>query len=137
MSKETIIYEDVNLVSTYYHDKKYFLNYWTGKELLNDEGFTTSMMGMAKEVHQYDGKGILIDTRKFDFPISPEIQSWYDTEIVPLHVDAGIKKMAFLLPEEFVSKISISQTMQEEQAQSLQKTKYFGSSEEAEEWLLS
>lgn len=137
MSKETVVYQDVHLISTFYHDKKYFLNYWTGNELLNDEGFTTAMMGMAKEVHQYDGVGILIDTRKFDFPISPEIQGWYDKEIVPLHVDAGITKMAFLLPEEFVSKLSISQTMEEKQVQNLQETQYFGSMEEAESWLTS
>lgn len=136
MNEEVLLYEEVYLKSTLFAQKQYILNYWTGEGFLTDDIFKTCMLAVAKEALKHKAKGILVDTRKFDLPISPELQEWYNETIVPIHLEAGITKMAFLLPDDFYAQLSIEQTMEEGQAKA-QKTRYFDTYEASEQWLMT
>lgn len=131
---EEVILENEHIKSSYFTEKQFILNYWTGNQILQNEDFKEAMLRVANKAFELEAKGILVDTRKFNMTIPPEVQKWYDDEIVPKHLEAGIKKMAFLLPEEIFAQVSIEQTMDEDKAQE-QQTEYFESYEEAEKWL--
>ncbi|WP_299460084.1 hypothetical protein [uncultured Microscilla sp.] len=135
MEDTIVLYEDTHLKSTFFATKKYILNYWTGSGFLTDDLFKEGMTGVAKAALEHDAKGILVNTLKFDFPISPELQQWYNENIVPMHLSAGITRMAFLLPDDFYAQLSIEQTMAEQQAKA-QVTQYFNDYAEAEQWLI-
>lgn len=134
MNQGKVIYKNVHLISTYHPKKEYVTNFWTGNEFLTDEDFMTSLMGIAQELQKHTVKALIVDTRNFDLPISPDIQDWYNREIGPRYIKAGIKKMAFLLPKELVPRLSIAQTIAEKEAHS-QITRYFDSFETAIDWV--
>lgn len=131
----TIIFKTDYIKSTLFEDKKYICNDWTGAEF-GDEEFKYSMLEVANIASNHTVRGILVDARRFSFTISLGVQEWYDANIVPKHLAAGIKKMAFLLPEDVMAQVSIELTMDEEQAKS-QETRYFDTYENAEKWLIS
>ncbi|EAY31966.1 hypothetical protein [Microscilla marina] len=136
MEDTIVLYEDTHLKSTFFTTKKYILNYWTGSGFLTDELFKEGMTGVAKAALEHDAKGILVNTLKFDLPISPELQQWYNENIVPMHLAAGITRMAFLLTDDFYAQLSIEQTMAEQQAKA-QVTQYFNDYAKAEQWLMA
>lgn len=131
-----IIFENEHIKSTFFADKYFILNTWTGNRKLHTEDFKEAMMEVANEALNLEVKGILVDTRNFNLTINPETQKWYDDKIVPKHLEAGIQKMAFLLPEEIFTQVSIEQTMDEDNAKA-QETQYFDTYEEAESWLIN
>lgn len=132
---DTVLFENKHIKSTYFADKNYILNYWTGHSRLTNQDFQKAMTAVADKALNLRAKGILVDTREFNLTIPPEVQEWYDAQIVPKHLKAGILKMAFLLPEDIFAYVSIEQTMDEQKAQA-QQTKYFETYEEAENWII-
>ena len=45
---------------------------------------------------------MLIDARRFRHPFGAELASWREKHIIPRYNAAGVRKLAFLLPKEFV-----------------------------------
>ncbi|EAY24892.1 hypothetical protein [Microscilla marina] len=82
---------------------------------------------------------ILIDNRDFQFPISPDLQNWVAQNVSAqvLALDSIIKS-CFVLPEEFISQLSVSQLSDEAKNVSQKDSvRYFSSQEAAEVWLKS
>jgi len=129
-----IILETNYIKSTLFEDQKYICNDWTGGEF-GEKEFKYSMLEIANIALNHTVKGILVDARRFSFVISVEVQEWYDANVVPKHLAAGIKKMAFLLPTEIIAQIAIELTMDEKQAK-MQTTRYFDTYQKAEKWLM-
>lgn len=74
-----------------------------------------------------------IDTRKFLYTISPEIQDWVGENILSKLPELGVKRLAFLMSEEFIAQLSIEQTM-DNLGENCQM-RYFDNKEEALTWL--
>ncbi|TAF64784.1 MAG: STAS/SEC14 domain-containing protein [Cytophagales bacterium] len=83
---------------------------------------------------QYKSNKILTDTQKFYFTVSPELQAWVAEHTLKTMQIAGVKKIAIIVSEEFIASLSIEQTMEEPEAKPFQ-TRYFGTQNEAIEWL--
>jgi len=80
---------------------------------------------------------LLVNNRFLDFPISPTLQAWTMASIIPaLRLDS-VKKLCFVMPMEFISRLSLSQ-LSYDQAQMIENVKmaYFDNLERAHEWLL-
>jgi len=74
------------------------------------------------------------------FPIVPDLQEWTAENVFIPTKHKGLKKAAFIVPQEVYEQIiieflSIEQTMEENQ--NLFETKYFTSEQEAFEWFNS
>jgi hypothetical protein len=78
-------------------------------------------------------KSFFIDTRKFYYTIDPEMQAWVGENILSKLPGLGIKRLAFLMSEEFIAQLSIEQTM-DNLGESCQM-RYFDDREEAIEWV--
>lgn len=128
-----LIFEDRVLDTDFDPEKGIFLNSWKGVEM-EDEDFKRVMAKVAGLALEYKPKGILVDTRQFAFTISPELQEWYNENIVPQHLQAGVASMAFVMSKEIIAQMSIEQTMEEDSAQS-QQTNFFDDLDEAKTWL--
>jgi len=76
----------------------------------------------------------LLDARKFKFSIAPDIQEEVAQQFFAEIIKLGKQKVAFLVPEEIFSMVSLRQVMEEEQTGTLQ-TQYFDSLKEAQKWL--
>ena len=55
----------------------------------------------------------LVHLLDMQFIITPEVQDWMNEEIFPTY-EKMIKRMAFLMPTEYITSLSVDQTMQEE-----------------------
>ena len=76
----------------------------------------------------------LLDARKFKFSIAPDTQEEVAQQFFAEIIKLGKQKVAFLVPEEIFSMVSLRQVMEEEQTGTLQ-TQYFDSLKEAQKWL--
>ena len=88
----------------------------------------------------YPLRGFFLDNRENFFVISPELQEWH-AENVSAKLEAALPnaselKVAIVVSEDFISQLSIEQTM-EENATSGEVSRYFQDEHEAREWLLS
>ena len=53
---------------------------------------------------EYQAKHILIDVRNFQFQLPPDFPQWQEKEHYPRYYKLGIEKVAYLMPEQWVSK---------------------------------
>lgn len=77
---------------------------------------------------------LLVDTKEHRVIIEPNLQQWFVNEIFPKYIQSGIKKLAFLASQDFISQLSIVQTMNEEDQLTFQ-TEYFVCEKEGFDWV--
>ncbi|WP_020529595.1 hypothetical protein [Flexithrix dorotheae] len=78
------------------------------------------------------------DTRNFAYAIVPELQTWTAEEFNPKLIEYGLKRMALLVPEEFVASLGIEQTVEEMEADHNEAqfiTRYFDNLDDAQQWI--
>jgi len=72
----------------------------------------------------------------FEIVLAPELQTWIDTNINQVEIEWGVNKEAFVLQDDIIAELGVSQTM-EDQSYGLQiQTAVFGSYQQACTWLL-
>ncbi|HAS44589.1 MAG TPA: hypothetical protein DCS93_29185 [Microscillaceae bacterium] len=104
---------------------------------MSDEGFKEMLIDWKETVLKTHPTYLLVNNRFLDFPISPTLQAWTMANIIPaLRLDS-VKKLCFVMPMEFISRLSLSQ-LSYDQAQMIENVKmaYFDNLERAHEWLL-
>ncbi len=79
---------------------------------------------------------LLINTKNFDYAITPNLQEWTDANIFPKYLEAGVTKIAIVVSQDFISGISVEQTMDEEKGKEFD-TQYFDNDTAAKDWLLA
>ncbi|TAD95360.1 MAG: hypothetical protein EAZ97_15640 [Bacteroidetes bacterium] len=109
--------------------------FWTNTDLLDEESYKKEVLWQLDIVLQYCPKNILIDTRFFDFTITPEVQDWANTEVLPKVMTTGVRKIALLISKSLFAQVSIEQQM-EDNPNALNLVAYFEDYESAKKWLL-
>lgn len=99
------------------------------------EKLQDSFYALGKLYNQYQPNKAFIDTRNFAFTIDPHQQTWIDENVNKPAAKAGLQKAAMIIPEEFFASISVQQTMEEQNAKTVQ-IKYFSDEELAKKWLM-
>lgn len=118
-------------------DGKVIEQYWTNLDgMMGIEDYQEDMWNYLKYVKEYQTSFALIDLRKFNFSIDPELQSWLDKNIA-VESNKIVKKMVFIMPTDFVESLSVEQTMEEREAAKHEDIAYFDKKEEALNWLLA
>ncbi len=88
----------------------------------------------TKVVQKHRPKEILIDARQHFMIIDPEIQTWFAKEILSEYEKSGVRKIAFVISQDFISQLSIEQVMKENQSFTFQAN-YFADDDQALDWL--
>ncbi|GAB4397883.1 MAG: hypothetical protein OHK0053_15370 [Microscillaceae bacterium] len=109
--------------------------FWMEQEAPIDENtFQNHIDRFSQLFEVYPVPVFLVDNRATSVVMSIQLQEWHDTQIVPRYIAAGVKKIAFVMTEEFMTALSVEQTFEEPKAQVLQ-VGYFREREEARSWL--
>jgi len=108
----------------------------TQSETMVDQDFKDEMEAELKYVEKHKVTKYLIDTLNFRFVINPELQEWTDKHVNKKLDELGLKKLAYIVSEDFISQLSIKQTMNESEKQNYE-TRFFTSLEEAKSWLFA
>lgn len=102
---------------------------------MGDEGFKETLTAVIEAVEKEGLNRIFVDARQYFHTLIPELQSWHDNTIVPRYIKADVRRIAFVMPEDFFNQVAIEQTFEEDTAVSSLQTQYFGSESEAKGWL--
>jgi len=89
----------------------------------------------AELVEEYHPNSFMVDSRLGHSVLDLATQSWHDGAIVPRYVQAGVRKIAFVLPDDFFVMLSIELTFAEPAALDASETQFFDASEKASAWL--
>ena len=133
---ETIILETA-FAKYFLHDDHNILEQcWTNSEAkMSSEAYKEDMWNYLKCVKEHQTSLALIDLKQFNFSIEPELQQWVDTNIA-VESNKIVKKIAFVMPSDFVESLSVEQTMEENEGAQHDGISYFDNREEALNWLL-
>jgi len=132
---ETLLYHG-NFLTVYLLENQSVLtlkNVWheNSKEM-TDTDFKYEIELWCELVEKHQPKANLVDTLQFNFTVSLETQTWYNESITPRKFEAGMRKMAFLIPKELLSELSIEQIFDDQQAILFH---YFDDETQALNWL--
>lgn len=103
-------------------------------ENLDQDGFKKELYKWADLILQHKPDFLLVDSRKMQAPITPDIQTWFVTDIFTKYAEGGVIRNAFIESEEVFTAVSIEQTIEENKNAPFE-TMYFNSVEEAKKWL--
>lgn len=132
------IYKSEYQTINFDESKSILSKFWTPKtDDLNADTFSAEVNKIAECAEKYNAKYILDDTRDFSFTITLDLQSWVDNEVFPRFIAAGLKKYAIIVSKEFISQLSIEQTMEGEKGSQTFEVLYFDNTEEAQRWIES
>jgi hypothetical protein len=108
---------------------------WTEQSVaMNADDYKDAIRAYARLVLQHRARCALVDLRSFRYRLEDAdlLASWWADEIVPLYNQAGLQKLAFVLPE---SEQAPDETPTEAQAGENFVTRQFGSEQAAIAWL--
>jgi len=129
-----LLFENEFLSIFLYQNKpKILKTVWTtDSHKMQDEDFKSIMKKWSELVQKHQAFATIVNTLKFQYTIVPAIQDWYNQEITPKNFNAGMRKIAFIVPEEVFSMVSIQQIFDDQKEIIFQ---YFENEDEAKKWL--
>ncbi len=131
-----MLLHDTEFSAIEYDDKKSLVRHvWKdATESMTEDQFKEEMQKLAEVFEQYKPKYVFVDQRDFEFVVIPSLQTWVDQNVNRILVENKCEKLAFVVPEELLAKLSVSQTLQESYSQNL-NVRFFDDYHEAEAWL--
>lgn len=112
----------------YYPEKKRMVQNWSG--FINTEDFKKTIDQVIALSEKYKIEKILSDTSKQSI-LKMEATD-YAASVVPKILKNGVRKMAFLVPENIFAKLSVNNFIDKSGKEEI---KYFANKQKAEEWL--
>ncbi|MCS6967054.1 MAG: hypothetical protein RMJ44_02660 [Cytophagales bacterium] len=133
------IFQNHSLLMSIDPTQRLMITVWTTKPTLQDEEYKELMYSFLNAILQYRPERILIDSRKAEYVIRPDMQDWINANIYPPAAEAGVRKAAFLLGEDLFMQLSLEQvvedSMQNEKVRQIIQQNFFHNYDEAIQWL--
>jgi len=112
------------------------MNWLPETKNINDDEYKQEFLNYLEKMLAYKAKKVIPDTKEFFFTVTVELQEWTSHTIFPSLVERGLAKaVAFVMPEELITQLSIEQAMEEGDGVKF-ITRYFDNKEEAKKWIL-
>ena len=105
-------------------------------ENMTEEEFKQEQLNYLDIIKKLKPNKVLPDTREMNFPVSPKMQEWTNKTLFPPSLEMGLNKAAIVASKEFITELSVEQTMEEVFGQKF-ITKYFNNREDAKKWIVS
>jgi len=116
-------------------ERIFFIKWHKADGNISQKDFKAMLLLFVEQVKERDAKGFYVDSTDEHVVMTPDMQEWHDTEIVPIYVSRGIKRIGFVLPSDIFAEISIQQTFEEEKAASMLQIRFFENTEDAGRWV--
>lgn len=99
-----------------------------------EDDFIRENQNIVKVVAEHKPTYLLSLSQDFMYPITPNEQVWLVDNVFVPHHQNGVRKMALIMSQDFISQLSIEQLVDET---SIVPTGMFATEAEAERWLFS
>jgi len=131
------VYESVYWSIYFEEENKLLITVWNQNSArLNKDLYQKEMLEYAAQVETYKPKRLIVDSQKFFFPITPDMQGWTNNTVFPRVLAAGMSKVAIILAPDIISQMGMEQTMEENVGLKFQ-TRYFDKVSVSREWLMA
>lgn len=131
------IYENTYIKVLYNQNEQLvYFEYSSKTENMDVEEYTLILKDFIEIMYQYRPKKILGNMAHFNFIIAPDFQEWINENLFSAYATIALDKIAIISSHEYISSLSIEQTMEEDSAQSY-KFEYFKDNKDAEAWLMA
>ncbi len=127
----------MDLINIYFDEKNSILH-CTWQEATRKAEWNQMMEGMffyGEALKKFKPKYVLIDERTLFYTWIPDNQIWVNENIVPISIEVGIQKHAFVLNADIFITVALQQLMNEKNARNLER-QFFETPKQAENWLL-
>jgi len=103
--------------------------------MIPDE-YVALLKRFIKLVLLYRPKRILANMADFQFIIAPDVQQWINVNLFQALTEVDFEKIAIIPSNEYITQISIKQTVEEDSMYSF-KNQFFEDLQEAKSWLFT
>lgn len=135
-----VVFQNPYLLMQFDAERDFMETVWTTKASMGEETYKELMFSYLRQLQQHRPRRLLIDSRRAEYMLTPEIQDWINTHIYPPTAEAGIKKLAFLLGEDFFMNLSLEMVAEESEQTPLvhdqMEQRFFISYDSAVKWLM-
>lgn len=107
---------------------------------MTHEEYKYTFMECARFIEEYKVQRWMGHTKDFAFIVTPELQSWTAGEFNQRLVNAGLRKMAMIIPTDYIAHLAVQQSVGEMDRTREDETfeiRYFDDPVKAEKWLLN
>ena len=132
-----VIYQNHYVEVGYHQTQQLFYYVYSPTTItMTPEEYIALQKHLINLIHHHHPKLILRYMMDFQFIITPDIQAWMKENIGKVYEEIGFKKTAILPSKDYISQLSIKQTMGELNQGNF-AIQYFDQEEEAMSWLLA
>ncbi len=131
----TLILEDYYWQVYVSNNPKTMVVKWLNQQDLQEADLRLYLEKWAELVEEHRPGTFMVDSRLGHSVMTVEMQSWHDEVIVPRYVQAGVRKIAVVIPDDFFAMLSLELTFAESAAKDALETQFFDTSEKASVWL--
>lgn len=103
-------------------------------EYIGDDCFQEAQLKILALSEEYLPTRMLINLQDLLYTIPPEMQEWTAKEIIPMLIELCVKRLAYIIPDEFYAQLSVEQLVSEIPALNF-VTAFFMEEKTAIEWL--
>ena len=120
---QAIVFNNNILVQTWKEDS----------EKMNSELFKSEMVKLGEAFDSKKPESVLINMLNFTFAVAPGVQDWVNKNVNSKLIEYKTKKLGFIVSSDLFTKISVEQTLEENEGSQL-TNKYFENEKDALEW---
>jgi len=132
------IYNDQYRKVVFEEENKILYLEWFEETLnMNEEEYKKASISIPAFAKEQKAIRVLINAVSSKFIVTPEIQNWVNKNTVHKYLEAGVQKLAILLPTELFTHISIEQLVDDNKSQVQKRIQYFEDQNEARNWLIN
>ena len=100
-------YQSQYHVIQYDPDNKVLLSHWTVKDDIDQQTYQQEAQKLIEAAEKFKPIALIVDTRDFISPMTPDIHRWTTNIITPVLGKNGVKRIAYLMPKPILSRLSI------------------------------
>ena len=131
------IYQNCYCQVSYDPSKHFFLiKFSSGTNQMIPDEYVALLKRFIKLVLLYRPKRILANMADFQFIIAPDVQQWINVNLFQALTEVDFEKIAIIPSNEYITQISIKQTVEEDSMYSF-KNQFFEDLQEAKSWLFT
>ncbi len=118
--------------------KTLYQTWYKETEYMTDAEYKETSTSLFELLKTHGAEKILIDAKDLLYMVSVETQDWLNKNILPKYLQAGIQKIAIILPKAMFQQVSVQQTVKDNTGTvAEQKIRMFGDKINAEDWILN
>ncbi|NJL14851.1 MAG: hypothetical protein HC913_18860 [Microscillaceae bacterium] len=132
-----ILLHENRFIKAYHYPSLQFLDtIWFTTAQMLDEEYRNLMGTYLYCVEKCRPSYVMIDSQAARYSIAPDMQDWVNEKVYPQAVAWGVRRLAFVVSQEFYTQMSLEQVV-EDSKQMIPNLKqgFFQHREEAKKWL--